>query len=110
MAAPFETSPSLSDDICESGAVASAQVAAEQTANLSNALFANLIHTINISQQNAVAHQQAMNQLSLAITGKLANLIANLSPLQAAAVATMAPSAMPPSSAPPERPNTTREA
>jgi hypothetical protein len=54
-----------------------------QSAMLSNLTYANLISNINLSQQNAVANQQAMNQLLLTVTGKIVNMLANLSPLEA---------------------------
>jgi hypothetical protein len=57
---------------------------ASQPAMLSNLAFANLVQNVNLSQQNAVSNQQAMNQLGITVTGKVVNLIANLSPLEAA--------------------------
>jgi hypothetical protein len=58
----------------------------EQTAMLSNLAYANLINNVNLAQQNAVANQQAMNQIQVAVTGKVINLLTNLSPMEAAAV------------------------
>ena len=56
---------------------------------LSNLAYANLISNVNLSQQNAVSNQQAMNQLGLTVTGKVVNLVANLSPMEAVAVVKM---------------------
>ena len=63
--------------------VPNAEVIASQPAMLSNLLFANLVANINLSQQNAVAAQQALNELGLAILAKSVNLISNLSPEEA---------------------------
>lgn len=63
--------------------VPNAEVIASQPAMLSNLLFANLVANINLSQQNAVATQQALNELGLAILAKSVNLISNLSPEEA---------------------------
>lgn len=59
---------------------------AEQPAMLSNLAYANLVNNVNLSQQNAVSNQQAMNQLLLTVTGKIVNMLANLSPLEAVSV------------------------
>ena len=84
---PEQTTPaSLPDDIREAIAVGNVKSVAEQPAMLSNLAFANLISNVNLSQQNAVSNQQAMNQLGVTVTGKIVNLVANLSPLEAAAV------------------------
>lgn len=56
---------------------------------LSNLAYANLISNVNLAQQNAVANQQAMNQLLLTVVGKIVNLLANLSPMEAMAVVKM---------------------
>lgn len=50
---------------------------------LSNLAYANLVNNVNLSQQNAVSNQQAMNELGIAITGKTVNLVSNLGPLEA---------------------------
>lgn len=75
---------SLPDDIHESIAISNVKAVAEQPAMLSNLAFANLVNNVNLSQQNAVSNQQAMNQLLITVTGKVVNLLANLSPLEAA--------------------------
>jgi hypothetical protein len=80
-----DSSSNLPDDIRESIAVANVKSVAEQPAMLSNLAYANLVSNINLSQQNAVSNQQAMNQLLITVTGKIVNMLANLSPLEAAA-------------------------
>lgn len=76
----------LPDDIRESIAIGNVKSVAEQSSMLSNLAYANLISNVNLSQQNAVSNQQAMNQLGLTVTGKVVNLVANLSPMEAVAV------------------------
>lgn len=80
---------SLPDDIRESIAIGNVKSVAEQSSMLSNLAYANLISNVNLSQQNAVSNQQAMNQLGLTVTGKVVNLVANLSPMEAVAVVKM---------------------
>ncbi len=53
------------------------------TAMLSNLMYSNVMANINLSQQNAVANQQAMNELGISVTGKTVNLVSNLGPLEA---------------------------
>ncbi len=55
----------------------------EQPAMLSNLAYSNVIANTNLSQQNAVANQQAMNELGIAIVGKTVNSVSNLGPLEA---------------------------
>ena len=80
------SSSALPDDIRESIAIGNVKSVAEQSSMLSNLAYANLISNVNLSQQNAVSNQQAMNQLGLTVTGKVVNLVANLSPMEAVAV------------------------
>lgn len=80
---------SLPDDIRESIAIGNVKSVAEQSSMLSNLAYANLISNVNLAQQNAVSNQQAMNQLGLTVTGKVVNLVANLSPMEAVAVVKM---------------------
>lgn len=80
-------SPSaLPENNRESSNAGSLNTIAEQPAMLSNLAFANLVSNVNLAQQNAVANQQAMNQLLVTVVGKIVNLLANLSPMEAAAV------------------------
>lgn len=83
---PTDPASTLPDDIRESVAIDSLHSVAQQPAMLSNLAYANLISNVNLSQQNAVSNQQAMNQLGATVTGKVVNLVANLSPMEAAAV------------------------
>ena len=80
-----DATSSIPDDIRESIAIGNVKSVAEQPAMLSNLTFSNTITNVNLSQQNAVSQQQAMNQLTTTVTGKVVNLIANLSPLEAVA-------------------------
>ncbi|HEX8558381.1 MAG TPA: RebB family R body protein [Pyrinomonadaceae bacterium] len=84
-----DLSSALPDDIRESIAIGNVKSVAEQPSMLSNLAYANLISNVNLSQQNAVSNQQAMNQLGLTVTGKVVNLVANLSPMEAVAVVKM---------------------
>ena len=77
----------LPDDIIGAVAIANLKSIAEQPAMLSNLAYSNAVATTNLSQQNAVAHQQAMNELSISILAKAANLISNLGPLEARSAA-----------------------
>ena len=61
------------------------QTVAMQPSILSNMSLSNLVQNINMTQQNALANQQAMNQVGITVVGKMVNLIANLSPVEAAA-------------------------
>jgi truncated hemoglobin YjbI len=60
-----------------------AKAFADTPAMLSNLMFSNIIANTNISQQNAVANQQAMNELGISVTGKTVNVISNLGPAEA---------------------------
>jgi hypothetical protein len=75
----------LPDDIRESIAIGNVKSVAEQPSMLSNLAYANLIANVNLAGQNAVSNQQAMNQLGVTVAGKTVNLVANFSPLEAAA-------------------------
>ncbi|HZS48316.1 MAG TPA: hypothetical protein VFC63_24820 [Blastocatellia bacterium] len=78
-----QNSSSLSDGARNSPVKLHHDPISEQTAMLSNLVYANLVANVNLSQQNAVANQQAMNELGVAILGKVVNLISNLGPLEA---------------------------
>jgi hypothetical protein len=56
---------------------------AEQPAMLSNLSYSNTITNTNLSQQNAVSNQQAMNELGISILGKTVNKVSDLGPLEA---------------------------
>lgn len=80
-----DPSPSLPKEIIDAIAIGNVKSVAEQSSMLSNLAYANLITNTNLSAQNAVANQQALNQLGATVTGKSVNLVANLSPLEAVA-------------------------
>ncbi|MGO4701597.1 R body protein [Dyella sp. 2RAB6] len=73
----------LPEDIISAVAIANLKSISEQPAMLSNLAYSNTVAVTNLSQQNAVAHQQAMNELSISILAKAANTISNLGPLEA---------------------------
>jgi hypothetical protein len=76
----------LSDDARESVALGDLLSVAGQPSALADLALLNLVNNINTSQQNAVANQQAMNQVGLTATGRAVNLVANLSLMEAFAV------------------------
>lgn len=73
----------LPSDIVQSVAIGNLKAIAEQPAMISNLTYGNTVANNNLSQQNAVANQQAMNELGVAITGRTAARIGNLGPLEA---------------------------
>ncbi len=81
--------PGVPDDIREAVAIANLKSIAEQPAMLSNLAYANLISNVNLSQQNALSNQHAMNQLTVSVTSKAVNKISNLSSLEAASLTTL---------------------
>jgi hypothetical protein len=83
---PTDAPSGVNPQIVDSVAIGNVKSVAEQPAMLSNLAFANLVNNVNLSQQNAVSNQQAMNQLLITVTGKIVNMLANLSPLEAASV------------------------
>jgi len=64
-------------------AIANAMAIAQQPAMLANLAYANTVTNANLAQQNAVAAQQAMNELNITVVGKLVNMLTTLSPLEA---------------------------
>ncbi|MEM9216680.1 MAG: R body protein [Cyanobacteria bacterium P01_F01_bin.150] len=79
-------SSELPDDIRESIAIANAKSVAEQPAMLSSLTYSNSISNVNLSQQNAVSNQQALNQLAITVIGETVNRVSNLSPMETVAV------------------------
>lgn len=73
----------LPSDIVQSVAIGNLKCISEQPAMISNLAYANLVSNTNLSQQNAVSNQQAMNELGIAVVGKTVNNVANLGPLEA---------------------------
>lgn len=72
-----ETSSASLKDVIETVAIGNIKSVAEQPAMLSNLAYSNLVANTNLSQENAVANQQAMNELSVAITGALVKYISD---------------------------------
>jgi hypothetical protein len=56
---------------------------ADQPAILSNLALANLIANTNLAAQNAIANQQAMNELGVSVVGKIVNMLSTVGPLEA---------------------------
>jgi hypothetical protein len=81
-----DTTSAIADDIRESIALSSVNSLSGQPANLSNLSYGNALGNVNLSQQNTVANQQAMDQVGLSVLGNAIDLISNLSPMEAVAV------------------------
>jgi Killing trait len=90
MAEPTAVNSQITDavnpQITDAVATSSVSSIASQPAMLSNLMLANLIANTNLSQQNAIANQQAMNELGVAILGKSVNLLTTLGPIEAMSV------------------------
>ncbi|HEX8558383.1 MAG TPA: hypothetical protein VF668_09785 [Pyrinomonadaceae bacterium] len=82
---PADATTVLPDDIRESIALGSFASVAGQPSSLSNLAYGNAVGNVNLSQQNTVAHQQALNAVGQTVTGSAVNLVANLSPMEAVA-------------------------
>src|SRR5882757_3100014 len=82
MADNTSLNPSLAETATVIG-ITNLKSVGEQPAMLSNLAYSNTIANTNLSQQNAVANQQAMNELGIAIVGKTVNSLTNLGPLEA---------------------------
>lgn len=74
--------PSLGETVTVIG-VTNLKSVGEQPAMLSNLAYSNTVSNTNLSQQNAVANQQAMNELGIAVVGKTVNKVSDLGPLEA---------------------------
>ncbi len=81
------TDPPLPEEVLQSISISNAKAVGEQPALLANLMFGNSASNSNLSQQNAVSNQQAMNELNVVVTGKAVNLVANLSPMEAVSTA-----------------------
>ena len=77
-----ELNPSLGETATVIG-VTNLKSVGEQPAMLSNLAYSNTVSNTNLSQQNAVSNQQAMNELGISIVGKTVNKVSNLGPLEA---------------------------
>jgi len=73
---------SLPTDIIQSVAISNLNSISQQAAMLSNLAFSNTVANTNLSHQNAVANQQSMNELGVAVTGKVVNLLTALGPVE----------------------------
>lgn len=81
-----DSSSNLPDSLSETATVigiTNLKSVGEQPAMLSNLAYSNTIANTNLSQQNAVANQQAMNELGISIVGKTVNKVSDLGPLEA---------------------------
>ena len=72
--------------VIEAVAIGNLKSISEQPAMLSNLAYSNTVVNTNLSMQNAVANQQALNELGVAVTGKTINRLINLGPLEAVSV------------------------
>jgi hypothetical protein len=86
---PDKQDPTPLDDALQTVVIGDLKTIAEQPAMLSNLVFSNLIANVNLSQQNAVANQQAMNQVLVAVTGKVVNMLSTLGPVEALSIQKM---------------------
>lgn len=68
----------INEDIVSAIAIGNIKTIAEQPALLSNLAYANLVAVINLSQQNAVANQQSINEMGISMVARATNLISNL--------------------------------
>ena len=80
---PSNGGNTLPSDIVQSVAIGNLKSISEQPAMLSNLAYSNVVANTNLSQQNAVSNQQAMNELGISIVGKTVSNVANLGPLEA---------------------------
>lgn len=69
------TSDALPADIVQAIAISNAKSIGEQPAILANLALSQQIFNQNLQQQNAVSHQQALNQIKLAVVGKYIAMI-----------------------------------
>ena len=79
----------LPADIRESIALGSFMGITGQPSSLSNLAYSNTIINTNLTQQNTVNNQQAMNQVAKSVLGTTVNLVADVSPMEAVAVVKM---------------------
>lgn len=73
----------LNEEVVNAVNSGNVKAAGEQPAMLDNLAYANLVANTNLAQQNAVAHQQAMNELGIAVVAKAVDTVTNLGPLEA---------------------------
>jgi hypothetical protein len=82
-AEPSKMAATLPPEVVEAVSIASLKSIAAQPAMLSNLAYANVVSNTNLSSQNAVANQQALNELGVSVVGKTVNVVSNLGPLEA---------------------------
>jgi len=73
----------LNPEVVSAVAIGNLKAISEQPAMLSNLAYSNTVANTNLSQQNAVANQQAMNELGISIVAKATNTVSNLGPMEA---------------------------
>lgn len=78
-----EQPTTLPNDITEAVSISNVSTIAGQPAVLSNLALGNLIQNINMSQQNAITHQQSMNEIQATVLAKVINVMTALGPLEA---------------------------
>lgn len=76
----------LPGDITEAIALGGFCAISGQPSSLSNLAYSNAIGNNNLTQQNTLANQQAMNQIGQAVLGNVLNLVTDVSPMEAVAV------------------------
>ncbi len=71
------------DDVVSAVAITNLKSVGEQPAMLANLAYSNTLTNTNLAQQNAVANQQAMNELGIAIVAQGTRTVSNAGPLEA---------------------------
>lgn len=85
-AADVVTQSPLPEDVLQALTIGTVNSIGGQTASLSNLEYSNLLQNTNLTQQNTAANQQALNEVGVATLGKAVNLVANVSPTEAASI------------------------
>lgn len=80
------TESPLPEDVLQALTIGTVNSIGGQTASLSNLEYSNLLQNTNLTQQNTAANQQALNEVGVATLGKAVNLVANVSPTEAASI------------------------
>ena len=73
----------IDQGVIDAVAIGNLKSISEQPAMLSNLAYSNTVTNTNLSMQNAVSNQQAMNELGISIVGKTVNKVSDLGPLEA---------------------------
>lgn len=73
----------LDEQIVTAVATGNLKAIAEQPALLSNLAFSNVVSTNNLGRQNAVANQQAGNEITLPLVAKAVSTVSDPGPLAA---------------------------